>query len=356
MTKKYYAVRAGFKPGIYESWEECREQVDGYPSSEYQSFKTLEEAENYMDGVNLEEVNKEEQSIEIERYDKPAEKEYTKGKTYNEIGADETGKVFYGPMVTAAVYYGDRFNQDIFDELDKLPSTDSKNISPEKLEDIALELMKPANKLKFTIVEAIGDYSNPEKKYEFDSRWDYDEIHKAILKKPSTKQHNAVQAFGINQAIQLLIDKIDEFGAPDTITYDRFVGNDTTYENYLKGKGNHMNGKSIIDVIDGSRIIGVKAKDQADDDKNSPSAAASIIAKYVRNEFLKFVNEKYPVKDEETGEKIPMPDNDTEQEEIKKYGVLFIKEYGKETFDKFAKTTKKPYNEIIRLAKEEGVL
>lgn len=48
MSKKYYAVRAGRKPGIYRTWDEAKTQVSGFSNAEYRSFKTLTEAENFM--------------------------------------------------------------------------------------------------------------------------------------------------------------------------------------------------------------------------------------------------------------------------------------------------------------------
>ena len=47
MAQKYYAVRTGKKPGIYNTWEECKAVVDGYPGAQYKSFKTREEAEAF---------------------------------------------------------------------------------------------------------------------------------------------------------------------------------------------------------------------------------------------------------------------------------------------------------------------
>lgn len=49
MAKKYYAVKKGIKPGIYETWDECKKQVQGYSGSEYKSFTTLEEAQTFIE-------------------------------------------------------------------------------------------------------------------------------------------------------------------------------------------------------------------------------------------------------------------------------------------------------------------
>ena len=48
--KKYYAVREGKNKGIFFSWDECKKQVYGYKGAEYKSFKSLDEAENYLNG------------------------------------------------------------------------------------------------------------------------------------------------------------------------------------------------------------------------------------------------------------------------------------------------------------------
>src|SRR5262245_40616319 len=46
----YYVVRSGHKPGIYRSWEECRQQVEGYSNAEYKRFKSLDDAQHYASG------------------------------------------------------------------------------------------------------------------------------------------------------------------------------------------------------------------------------------------------------------------------------------------------------------------
>ena len=48
MAGKFYAVRKGRNPGIYGSWEKCKAEVDGFSCPEYKSFKTMQEAMDYM--------------------------------------------------------------------------------------------------------------------------------------------------------------------------------------------------------------------------------------------------------------------------------------------------------------------
>lgn len=52
---KYYAVRVGKQPGIYETWEDCKSQVHRYPGAEYKSFSTRKKAEEWIEKGNKEE-------------------------------------------------------------------------------------------------------------------------------------------------------------------------------------------------------------------------------------------------------------------------------------------------------------
>lgn len=45
---KFYAVRKGRRNGIFSTWEECKEQIDGYSGASYKSFKTEEEAKDFL--------------------------------------------------------------------------------------------------------------------------------------------------------------------------------------------------------------------------------------------------------------------------------------------------------------------
>ena len=55
MAKKFYAVRKGNTPGIYESWDECKAQIAGVSGAIYKSFPTRAEAESYMGAGKAEE-------------------------------------------------------------------------------------------------------------------------------------------------------------------------------------------------------------------------------------------------------------------------------------------------------------
>lgn len=46
--KKYYAVRAGFVPGIYKTWDECKKQVIGFPGADYKSFLSIKSAKEFI--------------------------------------------------------------------------------------------------------------------------------------------------------------------------------------------------------------------------------------------------------------------------------------------------------------------
>lgn len=52
MAEKFYAVKVGKNPGIYKTWDECKANVDGYSGALYKSFKTMNEAYDYMGIVN----------------------------------------------------------------------------------------------------------------------------------------------------------------------------------------------------------------------------------------------------------------------------------------------------------------
>ena len=68
--KKYYAVKVGNKPGIYETWAECEIQVKGVSGAQYKSFTSMNDAEKYISGC-------EDSSIESDCMKKETEKTAT---------------------------------------------------------------------------------------------------------------------------------------------------------------------------------------------------------------------------------------------------------------------------------------
>ena len=59
---KFYAVKKGKKTGVFSTWDECKEQVTGFKGAVYKSFKTLSEAEAFLEKnekkiENIEEVD-----------------------------------------------------------------------------------------------------------------------------------------------------------------------------------------------------------------------------------------------------------------------------------------------------------
>ena len=54
---KYYAVRKGHQTGIFTNWPDCQKVVKGYSGAEFKSFKTRQEAENFIDNLKNETVD-----------------------------------------------------------------------------------------------------------------------------------------------------------------------------------------------------------------------------------------------------------------------------------------------------------
>lgn len=50
MAKWYYAVRVGREVGIFSSWDECKQQVIGYPDARYKKFSSEKEALDFIHG------------------------------------------------------------------------------------------------------------------------------------------------------------------------------------------------------------------------------------------------------------------------------------------------------------------
>lgn len=71
--KNYYGVRRGKTPGIYRTWDACREQVDGFPGAIYKGFATEEEAVDFIGG-QVREVEADVQAEDKGKIDAPHNK------------------------------------------------------------------------------------------------------------------------------------------------------------------------------------------------------------------------------------------------------------------------------------------
>lgn len=48
MKKKYYAVKTGRNIGIFDSWDKCKKEIEGFSGAEYKGFATQKEAQAYL--------------------------------------------------------------------------------------------------------------------------------------------------------------------------------------------------------------------------------------------------------------------------------------------------------------------
>lgn len=53
--RKFYVVWEGRDPGVYDNWDDCLAQVEGFPGAKYKSFKSQQEAVEAFRGNGEEE-------------------------------------------------------------------------------------------------------------------------------------------------------------------------------------------------------------------------------------------------------------------------------------------------------------
>ena len=106
MNKKYYAVRKGFNPGIYDNWEDCKKAIHKYSSAEYKSFKNYDDAIKFLKGE--EHNNNISQNDELTSY-----KIYCDGSCDREANIYSYGSVILNPSdeVIVRMYQGYKDNE-----------------------------------------------------------------------------------------------------------------------------------------------------------------------------------------------------------------------------------------------------
>jgi ribonuclease HI len=63
LKKNYYVVKAGRKPGIYMTWNDCKAQVEGFAGAKYKGFATREEAVAWQGGAEAKKLQVERAAI-----------------------------------------------------------------------------------------------------------------------------------------------------------------------------------------------------------------------------------------------------------------------------------------------------
>ena len=86
---KYYAVKKGRHPGIYNTWEECQNEVNQFKNAQFKSFTSKEEAWNYLN-ENTQKTAK--PSLSKDQYN--AYNQLISGKNIFLTGGAGTGKSF----------------------------------------------------------------------------------------------------------------------------------------------------------------------------------------------------------------------------------------------------------------------
>ena len=61
--KKYYGVQVGRTPGVYDTWADCKAQVEGFPGAKFKGCITRDEATAYAQNKTF--------NIKTQRYEQP---------------------------------------------------------------------------------------------------------------------------------------------------------------------------------------------------------------------------------------------------------------------------------------------
>lgn len=222
--------------------------------------------------------------------DKPNNlKEKVENEPVNYIGVDESGKGdFFGPLIIAGFYV----NPEISEELRKLQIKDSKELSDEKVSQLANRIIENF-KNYFSIVQIY-----PKK---------YNELYSKI------RNLNSLLAWGHARCIENILMK---YRVPLAIC-DQF-GNESYIKKALMKEGKQI---ELIQTPKAERFIGV--------------AAASILA---RNYFIEWINKT----EKKLGIKIPKGAN----QKVKEAAKIIEDRFGKEALYEYVKAHFKTFGEI----------
>ena len=86
MAKKYYAVRAGRKTGVFTTWDECKSAVSGFSGAAYKSFTNKDDALDFVNaGVKKADDKEDEKQSEAFAYVDGSYDDTTKSYSYGMV-------------------------------------------------------------------------------------------------------------------------------------------------------------------------------------------------------------------------------------------------------------------------------
>ena len=94
MANKIYAVRKGRVVGLFEDWDSCRNSIEGYSGAEYKSFKSAEDANDYLSGKEFASNKKTYEPVKI-----PTVLDNDECTIYTDGSFSENGIVSFGIVI-----------------------------------------------------------------------------------------------------------------------------------------------------------------------------------------------------------------------------------------------------------------
>ncbi len=95
-VKKYYGVRAGRIPGVYNNWLQCKKQIDGFPNALFKGFLTEAEAQAYVKQAgNISSLQADKQDNQAPTVDVFVDGSYFKNRYSWAFAAYQQGKVLF---------------------------------------------------------------------------------------------------------------------------------------------------------------------------------------------------------------------------------------------------------------------
>lgn len=132
-----YAVKVGRKPGIYYDWVECFKNISGYRNAEFKKFKSLEEAQQFLNN-EIQEIKKSENVVDV----------YTDGSCIN--NGKKTARSGIG------IYFNENDNRNISAKYTDRPSNQRAELYAII---VAIKLLKPEEIKKCVVIHTDSMYS-----------------------------------------------------------------------------------------------------------------------------------------------------------------------------------------------------